>query len=269
MRAAQILLYLNGNNMEKVLVINGCSHSVGSEISGQGISDSRECRDKSFGALLAQKLDRKPIHLALPAGSNDRILRTTLAWIGDNIDAIQSKKIDPIFLIHWTGTQRSEFRVNTEPCYTPFVDHRNNDDSYRPMAVGVQSMSSGVTKKITEWFNHLFVYDEIYWTDNKLKNILALQGIFKSMGLQYWFGDSFDAFSCNKKSLNFESVSKLVNRTYFPYFDNLEMTYYWYCKNEGFKNIDPTHQIWHLGADAHTFYSEFLVKEFQKARLTS
>lgn len=254
--------------MERVLVINGCSHSAGSEISGQGISDGKECRDNSFGALLARKLDRQPIHLALPAGSNDRIVRTTLAWIGDNIDAIQSKKIDPIFLIHWTGVQRSEFRVNTEPFHAPFVDHHNNDDRYRPMAVGVQSTSFGISKKITEWYNHLFVYDEIYWTDNKLKNILALQGILKSIGLQYWFGDAFDAFASNKKSLNFEAVGKLVDRRYFPYFDNLEMTYYLYCKNQGFNNIDPSNQIWHLDANAHIFYSEFLFKELQKARLT-
>jgi hypothetical protein len=72
----------------------------------------------------------------------------------------------------------------------------------------------------------------------------------------------------NKKSLNFESVGKLVNPTYFPYFNNLEMTYYWYCKNEGFKNIDPSNQVWHLGADAHKFYCEFLFNEFQKAKLT-
>ena len=250
--------------MKKILVINGCSHSVGSEIDGPGINDGRRCRDQSFGSLLAKKLDMEVVHLALPGGSNDRISRSTLAWLGDNIDAINSREIDPIFLIHWTGAQRSEFRVSTEPFPSPLVDHKNNDDSYRPLSVGLVSTSLGISKKITDWFNHLFVYDEIYWSDNKIKNILTLQNTFKTHGLKYWFGDSFDFFT---KGKNFNSFAKLVDQKYFPYFDNLDMTYYWFCKNNGYNNIDPTNQIWHLGADAHEFYSNFLYTEFVKVGL--
>lgn len=253
--------------MNRVLVINGCSHSVGSEIQGLGINDSRECRDNSFGAVLAKKLDRTPVHLAYPAGSNDRILRTTLAWIGDNIQAIQNNEIDPIFLIHWTGMQRTEYRLEDEPFPSEFVDHLNYDNCYRPITIGTTSMSFNVSKRIVHWFNQLFVFDTIQWSDNKIKNIVALQSVFKSLKLKYWFGDAFDAFEGCELGKNFYSISKLIDQKYFPYFNKVDMTFYRYCRSRGFSNLDPSNRVWHLGLDAHQFYSEFLFEEFNKSGL--
>ena len=44
------------HNFSHVL-INGCSHSAGSEIEGSGIGDGNYNRENSFGAQFAKQLD--------------------------------------------------------------------------------------------------------------------------------------------------------------------------------------------------------------------
>lgn len=244
--------------MERILVINGCSHSAGSEIPGEGIGDGRECRDKSFGALLAKSLDRKPIHLALPGGSNEWILRSSIAWVGDNLEKIRNKEIDVVFLVHWTGAERWEYRFPEKPFLTPFIDYEH-DTAYRNFSVGSINNMDGFAKDIFKTFTRMFAEGKEYWSDNKLKNIISLQSFLQVMQIPFWFGNSFDAFIHTKTYL---SMNKLVNRKYYPYFGEREKSYYWLCKNIGFENQDKQNKLWHLGADAHEYYAKFLKKEF-------
>lgn len=253
----------------KVLVINGCSHSVGSEIAGMGINDSRECRNLSFGAQLAIKLGREPIHLAYPGSSNDRIYRSSLVWLGNNIHLIKSREIDPIFLVHWSGVQRTEFRFEDETFVSKFIDDPTNDERYFQINVGTPSSSFTITKRIVDWFNQLFVVDVPYWNDNKIKNIIALQNTLKSLNIKYWFGHAFDTFNSPHLNPNFNSYLKLIDHGYFPYFNDNDMTYYRFCLSKGFSNIDPSGKIWHLGRDAHAFYSDFLYEQFYKLNYAS
>ncbi len=250
--------------MERLLVINGCSHSAGSEIPGEGIGDGRECRDRSFGSLLAKKLDRKPVHLALPGGSNEWILRSSLAWVGDNLDKIRNKEIDVVFLVHWTGAERWEYRFPERPFLTPFIDYEH-DTAYRNFSVGSINNMDGFAKDIFKVFTRMFAEGREYWSDNKLKNILSLQSFLQVMQIPYWFGNSFDAFIHTKTYL---SMNKLVNRKYYPYFGETPKSYYWLCKNIGFENQDKQNKLWHLGADAHEYYADFLKKEFDKLEMS-
>lgn len=255
-------LYLNGSNVERLLVINGCSHSAGSEIPGAGIGDSEEGRRGSFGSLLAEKLNRKPIHLALPGGSNEWINRITLAWLGDNLYRIQNKEIDVVFLIHWTGLERFEYRF-WQPFKTPFVDYKH-DVMYRNFSIGTQQEFLGEDRLIFKTFCKMFVNGRGYWSDNKLKNIISLQSALKSFGCKYWFGNAFDTF---ESTATYSSLIKLLDPEYFPYFNNQKMCYYWYCKNLGFNNQDTTNKLWHLNGEAHRTYSDLLLTEFQKVGL--
>lgn len=249
--------------MERLLVINGCSHSAGSEIPGAGIGDGEECRNGSFGALLAKRLGRTPIHLALPGGSNDWIYRTTAAWLGDNKHRIENKEIDVIFLIHWTGAERSEYRF-WQPFRTPFINY-NHDIFYRSFSIGTTQEFQGEDRLIFKTFCKMFINGKSYWTDNKIKNIIALQGLLKSFNCPYWFGNAFDTFF---NTNTYESMSKLIDKKYFPHYDNDKLAYYWFCRDNGFKNQDPSNKLWHLDGRAHDFYSNWLYREFEDAGLT-
>jgi hypothetical protein len=250
--------------MERVLIINGCSHSAGSEIPGEGIGDGRECRDQSFGALLAAQLDRKPVHLALPGGSNEWILRSSIAWVGDNLDKIRNKEIDVKFLVHWSGAERWEYRFPEKPFMTPFIDYEH-DHAYRSFSVGSINNMAGLGSDIFKIFTKMFATGSDYWSDNKLKNVLSLQSFLQVHQIPYFFGNAFDTFIHTKTYL---SMNRLINRKYYPYLGDKNNSYYWLCKNVGFENMDKNNKLWHLGAAAHEYYAQFLHKEFIRLDLT-
>ena len=249
---------------DRVLVINGCSHSVGSEISGPLEGDNRECRDNSFGAVLARKLDRRMVHIAMPGGCNDWIARTTAVWLADNAAAIASGQLDPLFLIHWTGAERWEYRFPEHPFDTEFVDMQH-DNCYRSFTHKSENVNKlgAWPKRIYDTMNHSFVVDEEFWSDNKIKNVLFTQELLKRQGVRYWFGNAFTAFNSRSRTPTFESLIKLVDQQLFPYHSDEHLSFYFMCKALGFQNQDRQNRIWHLGRDAHAYYADWLLQQWQ------
>ena len=250
--------------MQRLLVINGCSHSAGSEIPGPWIGDGRGCRDSCFGTLVARKLGRIPVHLAYPGGSNDWIARSSAAWLADHYQEIKNEEINVMFLVHWTGAERTEYSFPDHPHETKFIDY-NHDTSYRAINIGTTNQLSGDEGKVYQMFQTMFVENPQFWVDNKIKNIIYLQGLFKSLNIPYWFGDAFHLETTETQTFN--SLIKLVDKKYFPYHNNRDMSYYWMCSNAGFKNQDKTNTLWHLGGDAHKYYADWLMGELKKAGL--
>ena len=257
--------------MERLLIINGCSHSCGSEIAGPGIGDGPVCRDNSFGALLAGRLNRKPVHLAFPGGSNDRIARTTTTWISDNLDRIKKKEIDVLFLIHWTSAERAEYFFpkklfgEADPLKTKFMDYCW-DTEYWAVNSGIAlEPYEGTLSEIYKSFYSLLVNSLETWSDNKIKNIVYLQSVLKQYNIPYWFGDSF--FFDYKKTQTYNSLAKLIDEQYFPYPTQRDKSYYWMCRDAGYQNQDSTGRMWHLNGDAHKYYSNWLLEEIKKVNL--
>jgi len=250
--------------VERLLIINGCSHSVGSEISGPLQGDDRECRDNCFGAVLARKLNRKPVHLALSGGSNDWIARTTAAWIGDNIDSMRSGEIDAVFLIHWTDAERWEYRFRDHPADTTYIDY-DHDYCYRNFTHRSENIAhlGRWPKQVYDTMNHSFAMDEEFWNDNKIKNVIFTQELLKNNGCHYWFGQAISAFNKTSRTPTFDSMINLLDQRLFPYHSDEDSSFYFMCKNLGFKNQDPLERIWHLGRDAHQWYANWLCNQLQ------
>lgn len=248
--------------MERLLVINGCSHSAGSEIPGPLVGDGIECRENCFGATLAKKLNRKPVHLAVPGASNDYISRSTASWVADHLAKINNNEIDVIFLIHWTSSERWEFRLKD---YTPikhFIDY-DIDKFYKSFTINQDATYAyGFQKKLYNFFQRAFTEDPEFWSDNKIKNIIFIQELFKNNNCRYWFGNAFDTF---RTTPTYESLIKLLDTKYYPHLTNYDMSYYWMGRNHGFNNQSEI--IWHLGKEAHDFYANFLELEFKKVGL--
>jgi hypothetical protein len=255
--------------MERVLVINGCSHTAGSEIDGPGIGDSPSCRSLSFGNLVAERMGRTAINMAYPGGSNDRICRSSMSWIADNIEKILNKELDVFFLIHWTSSERADYHFSQQnfgdpdllkikfssycedPYYKSFTSQSPIPETGR---IGIQDVAKA--------YKTLFINSFETWSDNKIKNIISLQGILKQFNIPYWFGDSFYFDYCNTPT--FQKLTKLIDTKYFPYYNCKDMSYYWMCSNAGFKNQDSTNRLWHLGKDAHKFYANWLINEISR-----
>ena len=264
--------------MERLLVINGCSHSAGSETEGPGIGDGIVCRNNSFGSMLAEKLDRIPVHLALPGGSNDRIARTSTAWISDNLDKIKNKEIDVLFLVHWTGAERSEYFFpestfgKMDPLKTMFMNYSSDTEYWSinandPLRFQKIVNSNNISKlaEIYKSYHNLFLNSLETWSDNKIKNIIYLQSILKQYNIPYWFGDSF--FLDYKETQTYNSLVKLIDEKYFPYHAQRDKSYYWMCSDAGYKNQDVSGQMWHLNRSAHKYYANWLLEEINKVDL--
>ena len=81
------------------LLVNGCSHTAGSEIEGSGIGEGNYNRQNCYAAQIAKKLNWEYTNIAMPGGSNDYIKRTTMLWILDNPERAKNTH----FFINWTG----------------------------------------------------------------------------------------------------------------------------------------------------------------------
>ena len=88
----------------KILLVAGCSHTSGSEI--DGTQDSAYNRENSFGGVLANKMDREQINIAMVAMSNRAIARSVLNWFDTEYN---EETMDVMVLIGWSENIRLDF----------------------------------------------------------------------------------------------------------------------------------------------------------------
>ena len=104
-----------------ILYVNGCSHSAAAEAAvphawaiddGQYWNRGTEPHPAnlavSYGRYIADALGAELICQASSGGSNDRIIRTTQAWIKDNPDCVK----DTFMILQWTTWEREEWLHN-------------------------------------------------------------------------------------------------------------------------------------------------------------
>lgn len=102
---------------QSILLANGCSMCYGSGLYED--KKTKQCTDNllrmknSWPGIVGQKLHfHQVINLGYPGGSNDRIIRTTIAWITENW--LSDRNADDFLLvcIGWSGPMRREFYIN-------------------------------------------------------------------------------------------------------------------------------------------------------------
>ena len=240
--------------IERIL-INGCSHSAGSEIEGSGIGEGNYNRDNCFGALLAKKLNLPRVNLALPGASNDYIARTTLFWCLEHPELISST----LFLIHWTGADRMEYFANE------YKETRSWVDEQYDKAVGhvhLASVWSGFLDKDIDLVKKIakFIFrKDCHWEINRYLNILQIQELLKAHGAKYVFRNGFN---CAVKALRYEQYyTKIDQDNFYGLFDKSE-SFFEHCLEAGF-SIEGQ-QYWHHGIDAHEYWADRLYNQIKK-----
>lgn len=239
------------------LLINGCSHSAGSEIFRSGLGDHEENRKRSFGSKLANRLGVSKTDLSVPGASNDYIARTTLFYILDN----PRRAKNTLFLIHWTGEHRTEMFYDTP-------DDSGNDVydyvDYTPDKQAGHVHHDHSSKLFPRKFNnnqkvlrkHLF-YNSTHWYVQRYLNIIQTQANIQNIGAQFIFANAFQACKVGGR---YQFYRNKIDRTRFKNFDKPEESFWEHCKSRGF-DINGQ-KYWHHKEDAHQYWADKLFDDY-------
>lgn len=233
------------------VLINGCSHSAGSEIEGSGIGEGNYNRNNSFGAQLAKRLGVDYTNIAYPGASNDYIARTTMYWLLDNPQLAKHT----LFLIHWTGTDRTEYFYDSGN--TSAFDFIKNAPDTNVAHLHPQHYPDWAPfkwkKNLDVLSNHLFI-NHTQWDINRYNNIIQTQTLLQEHN--YVFRN---AFQCCENKPRYKYYIDKLDKSRFLHWDNADESFYDHCTNAGF-NTDGQ-QYWHHKLDAHTYWAEKLFTE--------
>lgn len=224
-----------------ILYVNGDSHAAAAECVnkygwaaddglywGLGRQPHPDNARASFGCELANHLNAILTLDAQAGGSNQRIIRTTQAWLA------QQRSTDDVFvLIQWSTWERQEWFHNNEwwQVNASGVDHvpKELQEQYREFVTNVDWVNSSKTAH---------------------QAICNFHQDLCNQGIKHLF------FNGNS---HFQHIRDQVNwgHNYIcPYDEN--QTYTNVLKNNGFATVSP--ESWHFGADAHCFWAEYLLQ---------
>lgn len=242
---------------QKILLVNGCSHSAGFEI--DGTDDSVYNRQHSFGNLLAAKMGRTPINIALGSQSNAAIARGILDWFHNQYD---KDTMDVFVCIGWTESIRIDFP-------SPFpMDYRSaagSVDYYCEPTEDFMQINAG-------WEGSKPDEKEIikYWQDVQAKYpvFLELISINAILQMQYFLKmHSVEYVMCNTMHLltmpchYYDFYLQVVDDSRFFEMTNNDQSFYWHYKNQGYEN--PKARYWHHGEEPHRLQAERLYEFIQ------
>ena len=219
-----------------MIYVNGDSHSAGAEIindycfandderfTALGRRAHPENIPYTFGYKLASTLNQPFFLDAESASSNDRILRTTKKAISE------TKNTKNMFLlIGWATFEREEW---------PY-----RDGYIQVSASGTDSVPDEYKDKyktwVTEQTESLLDKKTQIWHDKIYDFHLEL----REQNIKHLF---FNTYLCFDMQKNLDWHEQFIN----PY--NEDDTFYYWCKNKGFKNRNNGY---HFGKDAHNSY---------------
>jgi len=225
-----------------LLLVNGCSHAAGAEIDYEWQDN---CYDKAFGRWCADSLGYDYENLAISGASQDRIIRTTIEWVGKNY-----KRKDLFAVIMWSGPSRTEFYrkddfVNIVP---------SNDHLYKKEFSNIEYL----------YYKSYVAVQDAFSQDIKFyNNVILLQNYLKYFNIPYVFLNATQAMNSHYSKLDYLDIqvdsTKYYKRHSFP------DSYYHMLIKQGFKLPDHiTRGGTHLGADAHKHYGLWLAEHIKE-----
>jgi hypothetical protein len=224
-----------------ILYINGDSHSAAAEavvphafaeddhdLFYLGRAPHPENLAVSWGKLLSQTLKTSFVCEAESGSSNDRILRTTRAWL-DN----QTNYNEILLLIQWTTWEREEWLHN---------------------GTYLQVGSSGidhVPQELQEKYRHFVIGTDWQWkTQQAHEKIWQFHQELQNQGINHIFFNGNNDFS--KINAQQDWGPNYVG----PYDPN--KTYDALIKAQGINTVAPN--SWHFGRDGHSYFHRFMLQ---------
>ena len=231
-----------------IVYVNGDSHSAGAEAVnsycfanddplywGMGRRPHPDNERASYGCHIANQLGAVLHCDAESASSNSRIVRTTKHYL----------KYNPrpdLVIIGWSTWEREEWL---------------HDDIYWQVNAGGigEDWPDEIKDRYKKWIAKL------NWRGEINKSHIAIHNFHReleALGVNHFF------FTCYEPWDNVEQLD--WNGRYLePY--NPDFTYYNWCRNNGFKTVNP--DSYHFGPDAHHAWAEFLYTNMVLKLLTT
>lgn len=241
--------------MKKVLYVNGCSHSCGSEISYPGSHRTATDIHLCWGGQLARTLNLQQVNHASNGQSNQSIYSTTIHGI---LELLQTTKPEEILVvIGWSSFDRKEMIY---------------DNKVYPLIPGIADMPF-----FKEWpqivqdalKTHLMSLDYINVTPNEFSLIyFSLVNFLKMHGIDYLFFNAINGLSIPKKNLLHKHFNDAPTQAIFdqiandpnylhPY--NNDMAYYRYLQKD--YDCFKDNRNHHFTEDAHIAWADILAKK--------
>lgn len=244
--------------MNKILLIAGCSHAAGYEITG--IQDCDKNRAQSFGALLAKKLDRTPVNIAMGASSNPAIARSVLEWFSH---CYNNETDDVMLLVAWTESSRVDVP------YAPEIDYACEGIDWYPLRNRhFLQVNSGMEihpgmphreQQQIQYFQDFVPLNLAYLEMISCNTILQTQYFCKSMNINYVMCNTMHMFSHNDWVFHHK---KHIDKKHYMDLDDNDSAFYWYYRNLGYEN--PLARYWHHGVEPHQLYADKLYSFINK-----
>ena len=225
------------------LYANGCSLATGCE----AVAEEHINYEKSFPNMIADTLGWEHLNAALPGGSNQRIVRTTIYFVEKWLE--ENKSPDDLFvLISWTGTDRLE------------ISHGN--DRYHLL---VHDLDTEIYNNIPRLVRRHY---ESYLAavDNResinLQNVLLMQSFLKNNNINYLFLNGIDEWT--KKFLEHDQIiyNALDKQHYLDGGRDRGFMRQW-LRNQGF----PYAPEGHFREDAYAAYASMIVDYLRESGL--
>lgn len=227
-----------------ILYVNGCSHTAAAEAAHPAAfaEDDGDLAylgrrphplniSVSWGWHVAKALNSEFYCDAESAASNDRILRTTRAWVKQN----QERLSRTLMIVQWTTWEREEWWHQVSQRY-------------------YQVNASGVDQVPPEWQQRYKQYiADVDWnikTQQAHNNIWQLHCELQDLGVQHLFFSGHSTFSDIRNQHDW-------GRNYIhPY--SRDHSYNAVLKNNGFEYVDP--KGFHFGKDGHSFWANYVLQ---------
>ena len=220
----------------KHLWVNGDSHTAGSY--------SPVNVENTFAQQLAEQFDLAYTNIALPGGSNQRIIRTTIESL-PNLDPSET-----FILIGWSSWERTEWYYNNQwhpicgdPGYNipEFIKQRwEENNSYFQRHFVDRTAEQEIWRCAKE-------QEHAIWTFHHLLNNLGYRFLF-FQGCEYPF------FQQQQGEINSKLPWLPGTWAHDPY---QETGFSHYSRAQGFKRD----HLWHYGPDAHTAWAQVLIPQ--------
>ena len=233
-----------------LLLANGCSHTAGAEIEYelQGY-----CYEKAYSKYCAENLGWQYENIAASGASQERIIRTTIDWVGKNYKRYKNKEI--FVVIMWSGPGRTEFYDGRLHQYIQIVPNNdvvykkqftNTQYTYYKSYVAVQNRQAQITK----WYN----------------NIILLQAYLRNLNINYLFLNATETLPQNSSNISDQllPIAAQINYKKYPWATMPENSYFNLLSKRGFKCPSHAPSGGHLGEDAHKYYGDYLAKYIEE-----
>jgi hypothetical protein len=232
-----------------ILYVNGCSHTAAAEAvnphafacdDGQlwqlGRRPHPDNERVSWGYQLAGLLNSSFVNQSESASSNYRILRTATEWIDQNSHAWDRLLV----VIQWSTWERQEWQIDGElyQINASGIDQvpESHQDLYRQYVIDIN------------WQECMQ-----YWHDQ----IWQFHQTLQQHGISHVFFNGNSDFSSISDRKNWDT--SYIN----PY--QKQGTFNCILREHGYPTVHA--QSWHFGADAHCFWSNYMLQYLQDHKI--